>query len=277
MLRPHRDDLSATQPDFHQLHEVGPRRGELRFTDRPAGPIRVDAMTEKQLGAVDVADAGDDRLVHQQRAYWPARLANPRPRPLGIGVATQRIGAEPGDHIGDLSFVDDFTHRRPAEVGAVLGADHSHPHRPDRVGHRFIGRSWPLGELAVQAEMHMHRRPADVVVKQMLSPRGGLSQLLPVDGCRREPALRTGHPYRSARVTPLLAPGQSMKDSPFGHPGPPPLAPGTGGGWWVRSYSSRMSIRRWWRSAFDHGVVKNASTMASASGTVCMRPPMPIS
>ena len=36
-------------------------------------------------------------------------------------------------------------------------------------------------------------------------------------------------------------------------------------------------MRRWWRSAFDHGVLRNASTMASASATVCMRPPMPIS
>jgi len=93
----------------------------------------------------------------------------------------------------------------------------------------------------------MHRRPADVVMKQVLSPRGGLSQFLPVDGGRREPALRTGHPHRSTRVAPLMKPGQSMQGMPFGHAGYPPLAPGTGGAWWVRSYSSRMSIRRWWR------------------------------
>ena len=35
-------------------------------------------------------------------------------------------------------------------------------------------------------------------------------------------------------------------------------------------------MRRWCRSAFDHSALRNASTISSASGTVCMRPPMPI-
>lgn len=77
----------------------------------------------------------------------------------------------------------------------------------------------------------MHRRPADVVMEQMLSPGGGLSQFLPVDGCRRKPALRTGHPHRSTRVAPLMKPGQSMQGVPFGHAAYPLLAPGTGGAW----------------------------------------------
>jgi hypothetical protein len=77
----------------------------------------------------------------------------------------------------------------------------------------------------------MHRRPADVVMEQVLSPRGGLSQFLPVDGSRREPALRAGHRYQCTRVAPLMKPGQSMQGMPFGHAGYPPLAPGTGGAW----------------------------------------------
>ena len=36
-------------------------------------------------------------------------------------------------------------------------------------------------------------------------------------------------------------------------------------------------MRRWCRSACDHGVLRNASTIASASAVVCIRPPMPIS
>ena len=125
----------------------------------------------------------------------------------------------------------------------------------------------------------MHGRAADVVVEQVFATRGGPPQHPTVDsGCRlSEPALRAGNRHRGAGIAALVQPGQSMQGMPFGHARYPPLAPGTGGAWWVRSYSSSMSIRRWWRSAFDHGVVKNASTMASASGTVCMRPPMPIS
>src|SRR5271166_6750299 len=52
----YRDDLAAPQSDFHQLHQVGPCRIELGLTDRPAGPIRVDAMSEQQLIPVNVAD-----------------------------------------------------------------------------------------------------------------------------------------------------------------------------------------------------------------------------
>ena len=35
-----------------------------------------------------------------------------------------------------------------------------------------------------------------------------------------------------------------------------------------------MSIRRWWRSAWLHGVVRNVSTIAVASSAVCMRAPI---
>src|SRR5271170_4269978 len=114
MFGPYRDDLAAAQPDFHQFHQVGPSLDELSFTDRPTGPVRIDAMPKQQLVTVNVANAGDDGLVHQQCADWPARLGNPRPRPRRIGVATKRVGPEPGDHVGDLSLVDNLTHRGTA-------------------------------------------------------------------------------------------------------------------------------------------------------------------
>jgi hypothetical protein len=123
----------------------------------------------------------------------------------------------------------------------------------------------------------MHYRAAVVVVEQMLAPSSRAPQHLTVNRVRREAALWTRNRHRRTGITSLMQPGKSVQGMPFGHGGYPAGAPGTGGGWWVRSYSSRMSIRRWWRSAFDHGVVKNASTNVRASGTVCMRPPMPIS
>ena len=79
--------------------------------------------------------------------------------------------------------------------------------------------------------MHMHRRATDVVMEQMLAPRGGLSQHLPVDRRRRigEPALRAGHRHRRTGIATLVQPGQSMQGMPFGHAGYPSSAPGTGG------------------------------------------------
>ena len=50
------------------------------------------------------------------------------------GSASLRNGSGPSlaTHVGDLSLVDHLAHRRAAQVGAVLGADHPHPHLPDR-------------------------------------------------------------------------------------------------------------------------------------------------
>jgi hypothetical protein len=41
-------------------------------------------------------------------------------------------------------------------------------------------------------------------MKQMLSPRSRLSQYLPVDGCRREAALRAGYRDRGTRIAALV-------------------------------------------------------------------------
>ncbi len=60
-----------------------------------AGEVGVDAVPEQQLGAVDVADAGEHALVHQQCGDRRPRGADALPRLLGIGIRAQRIGPEP--------------------------------------------------------------------------------------------------------------------------------------------------------------------------------------
>ena len=48
---------------------------------RAPRPQRVDAVPEQHLGAVDVADAGQHRLVHQQRRRRAPGCGRPAPRP----------------------------------------------------------------------------------------------------------------------------------------------------------------------------------------------------
>jgi hypothetical protein len=131
------------------------------------------------------------------------------------GSASRRSG----HHIGDLCVVEKLAHRGTAQISAIFGADHAHPHLPDRIGHHSIGRSFPFGEGAVEAEVHVHRRTADIVVEQMLPPRVGATQHPTVDsgGRRGKPALRTGYRHRRAGKPALVQPGQAVQSMPFWH------------------------------------------------------------
>ena len=92
-------------PCSHQRAKVTPHGVPLRRGDATALAVRVHASAEKQLRAIDVADSGDHRLVHEQSAYRLSTGRHARPGPFGIGVRTERIGTEPGEqlrsHIAD--------------------------------------------------------------------------------------------------------------------------------------------------------------------------------
>jgi hypothetical protein len=63
------DRVDAADPDAgaHQRHQIGPHVVPQRPIQRAARGQRRDAVAEQHLGAVDVADPGEHRLVHQQR------------------------------------------------------------------------------------------------------------------------------------------------------------------------------------------------------------------
>ena len=69
-------------------------RSQLAAPQRVAGPQRVDPVPEQHLGAVDVADTGEHRLVHQQRADRRPAALDPLPR-RGSGSASARSGSGP--------------------------------------------------------------------------------------------------------------------------------------------------------------------------------------
>jgi len=221
VLGRHRDDLAATQTDLHQVHQIGPHPVELCLTDCPAGPVGINAVAEQQLAAVDVANAGDDALVHQQRPDGSARLRDSAPRPRRVGVAPQWVGAQPGQDVTHLGFVDDLAHRGAAQVGAVVGANHPHPHLADRFGQRLATRgNAPFPEGTVETEVHVHDRPASsrlVVVEQVLAPGVGAQQNPPVHSRTGESVLRAGHRDRCPGESALMQPGQPVQGMPFRH------------------------------------------------------------
>src|ERR1700738_4500994 len=132
MLRPDHVDLAAAVSHPHQLHQIGPHRVEFGGVDGPARPVRVDPVPEQQLVAIDIADACDHRLVHQERTNRPLRLGDSRPGPRRVGIAPKRVWAKSSEHRVDLRFVEHVACCRAPQIGAEVSADHPHAHLADR-------------------------------------------------------------------------------------------------------------------------------------------------
>src|SRR5690606_29919534 len=70
-------DASHLHAEAHQLDEVVPDRLPLAAFQQAALHERVDTVAEEHLGPVDVADPGQDRLVHEQRSNGAPGPATP--------------------------------------------------------------------------------------------------------------------------------------------------------------------------------------------------------
>ena len=101
-----------------------------------AGQPGVQPLPEQQFGPVDVPDAGNHLLVHQQGRQRRA-LARPRSGGEGVPVAgkvPQRVGAEPGQHGRRFRFGDRLAGGGAAQVGPAVGAGQPDADGADRRG-----------------------------------------------------------------------------------------------------------------------------------------------
>ena len=194
--------LPRRNPTFISSTKSRPHGGEFGLVDVRARPVRVDAVSVQKLIAVDVSDARNHGLIHQQCADRPARLMDSRPCQGAVGVLAQRVRPEFCYHVGDFEFFDNFADGRTAQVGTVLGTDHPHPHLADRKRHRIRD----LGERAVQPQVHVHGPTALVVMEQVLAPGAGLLEDPPVHrgGAVDESTLRAGYQHRRATEAALV-------------------------------------------------------------------------
>ena len=199
--------------------------------DAAAGGVRVEAGAEEKLGAVDVADAGDDRLVHEQlpdgdRAgrqaidHDVARVARagsrgpgrggPSRRPPGTGRAprtrTGRAGRRRSRGRRDGPGPDRRARAGTARIGS--GADlplvlaHADGSAQTRGAHAAAGHATgrQRGEApeevprAVQAEVHAQDVAGLELEEQLLADRPRRLEHLPVEasGAGGEPPLGRG-------------------------------------------------------------------------------------
>ena len=96
-------------------------------------------LPEQQFGAVDVADAGNHLLVHQQgrerRAFGQDRGGEGVPV---AGEVPQRVRAEPRQHGRRLRFRDRLAGGRAAEVGPAVRAGEPDADGTDRRGRALV-------------------------------------------------------------------------------------------------------------------------------------------
>ncbi len=179
-------------PSLHQGDQVVPDGLELAHAQGVAGSQRVHPVTEQDLGAVDVADAGDDRLVQEQVADRSVAALDPRPGPGRVGVGAQRVRTQRRDHLVVPVAADQVALDGATQVGVRRLVLQPQPDLTHRHGHR---RRVEV-ELADQAEVDVDEPVAGELDEQVLAGRVGADQGLAVEqgGVRGEPALRAAHP-----------------------------------------------------------------------------------
>jgi len=172
------------------------------------------ARESEHAAVAPTTDAGEDRLVHQHLADADLAAPQTRPRHLGVGVASERVGPQSGgDGIGRVGL-QDLARGRTDQVDAhvVVGR-----HPPADV--RPAGR--PVEEVAEDPEVDVEHLARGPLVEEVLAvgidplehgpvdPPGG------VDGA----ALRRRHPQRAPTEATAVVAGDQVERVSFGQRG----------------------------------------------------------
>jgi hypothetical protein len=177
--------------------EGRPHRVELLAGDLVRRGLGVEAVHVEDLGPVDVAHAGEHRLVHEGGANGGAAALELGPRVLGLGVLSQRVGAESRDDRLTDRRVDQRALGRADEVDGGVEAGHAQADGvPRRRGWRLVAQ-----ELAEQPEVYVDEIAFAEVVEEVLAVGLDAAQHPPVQpgGGIGEPALGRRHRHRPLR------------------------------------------------------------------------------
>ena len=175
-------------------------------------------MPVEHLGAVDVADAGEHRLVHEHRADRCAAARHAVDDLLRVGVLAQGVRAEPGEDRRAPVAPDQVARRRAAQVGVPGVVGQPQAHGAPRLRRRR-GRAHPR---AVEAEVHVQHLLALERHEQVLAVGLGLLQHAPVEqrGAGGEPALRARRLDRALPERARQAAREPVQAVALGHGAP---------------------------------------------------------
>ncbi len=173
------------------------------------------ARQKENLRPVDVADPGDDALIHEGMA--DGSVGSPQP------LEEDRLSPATGDWIGTEAVENREALVRADEL-ARRGADEiprrSRRREPqsDRRTRRGRRGSEPV-EIPEHPEVDVHDRPIAPVVEKMFPPRLHALEDFAAEGpglpCKTR--LGGGGPDAASRKIPVLLSGEAVKDRTFRH------------------------------------------------------------
>ena len=140
---------------------------------------------------------------------------DPRPSTVGVGVATQWVGAGVRKNFPVLLLGDQPAPLRTTQVGGPVVGHDPKPHLPDRVGDRGETKFPDQPQMNVDAI-----GTRDVEVDEQMLPDGlGPGESVPIQDCGLvdEPSLRGADPHFTIREVLLEGVGETVDDVSFGH------------------------------------------------------------
>src|SRR5690625_1256119 len=160
-------DAAALPTDPHEFNSVLPARLGTFPTERSARCERIDAEAEEDFRTIDVAGAGDDRLVHEQGGDRRPGPQDPVDEFLRIRIGSQRVGTEPVDDGGDLGGVEERAGVGSAQIDRAHTVGDTPADLPDDLGFAF-GQP----HRAVDAQMDVDPRSEERRVGKECRARG---------------------------------------------------------------------------------------------------------
>ncbi len=185
---------------------------ELSLRDVAPRRVRVHADEEEQLGAVHVADAGEDRLIEEERADRAPRRADPCPRGRRTRSFRERVAAEARSKRAVGVVVHQLARGGAREVPDSFAA---HEAKADVRPRRLAWTS--TTKLPEEAEMHVHACVVELE-EEVLADGVSAPQYAAVEArCRGEPTLRRAHRELLAAEVALEVERESVDGVTFGH------------------------------------------------------------
>ncbi len=159
------DDAAVLDAVLHEGAGVFPECSQLGGGDLVSFGEGADAGAVEKFGAVNVADAADDRLVHEQSGDGRAAAGDAADEGCGIGVGAQGVGSDAGQELFAGSVGEDIAGGGAAQFQPVGGVGNADAQCAFGFG---IGH-FAVTKFAVEAEVNVQLAVFAEVVEEVLA------------------------------------------------------------------------------------------------------------
>jgi hypothetical protein len=209
------DDPTIDHAVGHQLSRVLPDRLECLQIDPAASLKRAQPGAIQQLGAIDIADPGDHRLIHKKKTDGSFACCDSGKCRVWIGVLLKGIRSESRHQLVPFLPIVNGTVGRTTKLEPIRRGRDSQPQCALRLSQRHL----PFREITESTEMHMQDQVAAEVVAQVFAVGDDAAQFTSIEEFRVRKLTRGRVRAHSATDKDRCLPvAKSMNFISLGHP-----------------------------------------------------------